>query len=140
MALDHGRAWLEKETGRWRQLALSLPSLGVKPQGAPALAGLMSAGAASPAPAQRTLAPAGANFEIKLLVGPDPTPEGKGLSRLDVVLTMLDRLGDFSGAHVTLWQGSVARTQHTDALGKVTFDGLPGDQLASMSLTVTLPD
>lgn len=139
VALDYGRAWLERETGRWRRLALSLPTLGMVPQRAPALAGLMDDSAATPSSAQRTVAPTDANFEIKLVVEPD-TMAGKGLYRLDVALTLYDRFGDFSGVQITLsWNGAV-HTQETDVLGKVTFTGLPGDQLPSMSLTVTLPD
>jgi hypothetical protein len=139
VALDYGRAWLEKETGRWRQLWLSLPTLGDRQQRAPALAGLMGEVAVPPPSVHRTLAPANANFEIELTVVPDPTSDDADLCRVDVALTLQDRFGDFSAVQVTLLWGSDARTEETDALGQVSFTGLPCDQLASMRLIVTLP-
>jgi len=140
VALDRGRAWLERETGRWRQLWLSLPTLGDTSQRAPALAGLMGDAAESPASAQWTLAPDDAHFEIRLAIEPDTTAAEAALCWLEVVLTLRDRFGDFSGVPVTLLWGGDAHRQETDALGKVSFAGLPADQLASMSLAVTLPD
>ncbi len=139
VALDYGRAWLERETGRWRRLVLGLPTLGMLAQRAPALVGLMDDSTVTPAPVQRTCAPADANFEIKLVVGPDTTAVEQDLYRLDVALTLHDRFGDFSGVQITLTWNSTACMQETNVLGKVTFTGLSGDQLPSMSLTVTLP-
>jgi hypothetical protein len=140
--LDAGQAWLERETGRWRQLWLSLPALGQNPGEAPALAGLMSAASSVTAPNQGslTLAPANANFELSLTLTPDPTSTHPNTYRLEVDLSLTERFGDFSGADVTLWWGSSARSQKTNALGEAVFSGLPGDQLASMKLMVSLPD
>jgi hypothetical protein len=141
VALDYGRAWLEQETGRWRQLWLSLATLGRGQALAPVLVGLMGDVAVSPSPAQGILniAPADANFEIKLTVTPEPTVADEDLCRVDVALTLKDRFGDFSGAQIILFWGDTAHMQETDALGKVSFRGLPCDQVVSMSLTVTLP-
>ncbi len=142
IALDHGRAWLEQETGHWRQVWLSLSDLGRGPAATPALVGLMTDEATEPAPARRSLnvAPTGADFEIKLNVVSEPASAGKELCRVDAALTLKNRFGDFSGAQVTLLWDDTAHTQETDALGKVSFAGLPCDQLDSMSLTVVLPE
>jgi hypothetical protein len=140
--MDHGRAWLEQETGRWRQVWLSLAELGRGPAVAPALVGLMTDEATESATARGALnvAPTGARFEIKLNVVSEPASAGKELCRVDAALTLKNRFGDFSGAQVTLLWGDTAHTQETDALGKVSFGGLPCDQLDSMSLTVVLPE
>jgi hypothetical protein len=142
IALDYGRAWLEQETGRWRQVWFSLATLGGRPKATHALFGLMTDGGQEPSPAQRSLnvAPSGADFEIKLNVVSEPTSAGDALCRVDAALTLKNRFGDFSGARVTLLWGDTAFTQQTDALGKVSFGGLPCDQLDSMSLTVVLPE
>jgi hypothetical protein len=141
IALDHGRAWLDQETGRWRQVWLSLATLGGGPRAAPALAGLMTDGIQEPSPVQESLdvAPIGADFEIKLNVVSEPTSAGEVLCRVDVALTLKNRFGDFSGAQVTLLWGDTAHTQQTDALGKVSFSGLPCNQLDFMSLMVVFP-
>jgi hypothetical protein len=142
IALDHGRAWLEQETGRLRQVWLSLADLGRGPAAAPVLVGLMTDEAAETAPARGslTVAPSGADFEIKLNVVSEPAPAGEALCRVNVALSLKNRFGDFSGAQVTLLWGDTAHTQQTDALGKVSFSGVPCDQLDSMSLTVVLPE
>jgi hypothetical protein len=142
IALDHGRGWLEQETGRWRQVRLSLSDLGRGPAAAPALVGLMADETVEPLPARGSLniAPPGADFEIKLRVVSETASAGGALCRVDAALTLRNRFGDFSGAQVTLLWGDTAHTQATDALGKVSFSGLPWDQLDSMSLTVVLPE
>jgi hypothetical protein len=140
VALESGRAWLEQETGRWRQLVLSLPTLVSGPQRAPAVMGLMGDEDAAPEAAQQTLAPDEANFEIKLAVAPDKAEAGTELCRLDIVLTLFDRLGDFSGVPVVLSWGNEEQTLETDPLGKVSFMELPCDQLPIMRLTVKLPE
>jgi hypothetical protein len=86
------------------------------------------------------LAPAGANFELRLTLTPDPDTTNPDRYRLEVDLSLIDRFGDFSGAEVILWWGSSAQSKKTNALGEAVFSGLPGDQLASMKLMVSLPD
>ena len=139
--LKWGRAWLQRGTARWERIqVLVLPTLGSSQEMAPALAGLMSDAEMSSDIAQRTIAPQDAHFELKLVVAPESERPDEGLCRLDVALTLHDRFGDFSGAHVTLAWGEDVQTGETDTLGKVSFSALPCDQLASMSLTVTLPE
>lgn len=142
VAWDHGRAWLERETDNWRQVWLTLGNVmgGQTPALAPV--GIMADGAKVPAPSQATLtlAPDQADFELKLVVVPEPTSVGDGLCRVEVALTLKDRFGDFSGAQVTLLWGDQTFSQETDVLGKVVFSGLPCDQVPAMSLTLVLPE
>jgi hypothetical protein len=137
-ALEVGRAWLEQESGRWRQVAVALVNLGQTTGSAPALSGLMGkpAAAASTGPRRLTIAPPEAGFELEINVSPD----GDEACRVVVSLTLLDRFGDFSGAQVTLQWGSDVQIKQTDILGEATFRGLPCDQLDHMNLTMTLPD
>jgi hypothetical protein len=138
---EFGRAWLEQETGRWRQISLALVDLGSQAGTSTALSGLMSGTIAS-APAQDslTLTPPEANFELTLLVLPDPLGGSDNLAQIKVVLTLLDRFGDFSGAWVTLQWADQVRSQKTNVLGEVIFANLPREQLDRMELTITLPD
>jgi hypothetical protein len=138
---EFGRAWLEQETGRWRQISLALVDLGSQAGTSTALSGLMSGTIAS-APAQDslTLTPLEANFELTLLVLPDPLGGSDDLAQIKVVLTLLDRFGDFSGARVTLQWADQVRSQETNVLGEVIFANLPREQLDRMELTITLPD
>lgn len=137
--LTHGRAWLEQETGRWCQLMLSLATLGQAPHGTPALAGLMSLtpSSASVLGAIEIISPDD-NYEIKLVVVADPTAAAEDLCRVEVAVSCQDRFGDFSGIEVTLGWGDSARTGETDALGRVSFEGLPRQQLPFMNLSVVL--
>lgn len=137
-AFAQGRAWLEQESGRWRQVAVALANLGQPSGSAPALSGLMSDAVKTTGPKSRSLAlvPAEAGFELEITV----SPEGDDLCRVVVSLTLLDRFGDFSGAQVTLQWGSEVQVAQTDPLGEATFRGLPCDQFDHMNLTLTLPD
>jgi len=140
VALEQGRGWLERGTKRWRRLQLSLPSLKQGHQPAPALSGMMgteSGGAVTPGNVIH-VNPENADFEVTLTLRPTPKKDGD-LYRLDVIVTLLEQFGDFSGVEVTLSDGETARQQLTDSLGKVSFDGLPIDRLTEMSVTLTLP-
>lgn len=139
IALTHGRAWLEKETGRWRQLVLSLATLDQAPHGVSALAGLMSLApsAASVLGTIEVISP-DENYEIKLAVVADPTAAAEDLCRVEVAVSCQDRFGDFSGIEVTLGWGDSAHTRETDALGRVSFASLPREQLPFMNLGVVL--
>jgi hypothetical protein len=86
------------------------------------------------------LTPLEANFELTLLVLPDPLGGSDDLAQIKVVLTLLDRFGDFSGARVTLQWADQVRSQETNVLGEVIFANLPREQLDRMELTITLPD
>lgn len=139
-ALEQGQAWLDEETDRWRQLWLSLPTLGRSLPPAPALAGLMTE---IPVPLSSRqgvtwIAPAEAQFELQLAVKSDPAEQDR--CQLEVAVTLKDRFGDFSGVKLTLLWGERAQLKVTDAQGEVTFSGLPVDQLPAMRLLVTLPD
>ena len=139
-ALDYGRVWLDAQTGRWRQLRLSLSSLTSGPAGAPALAGLMGAESSASMPGTLYVVGPNAVVEIRIRVVPEPTPTDPNLCRLEVDLTLKDRFGDFSGVEVTLLRDRAAYAQYTNAQGEVAFSGLPSDQLATMSLIVILPE
>jgi hypothetical protein len=139
IALTHGRAWLEQETGRWRQLVLSLATLGQGPHGTPALAGLMSlAPSAASVLGDIEIISPDDNYEIKLAVVSDSTAAAEDMCRVEVAVSCQDRFGDFSGIEVTLWWGGSAHTRETDALGRVSFEGLPCQQLPFMNLGVVL--
>ncbi|MFN8456668.1 MAG: hypothetical protein U0401_18705, partial [Anaerolineae bacterium] len=135
----HGRAWLEQETGRWRQLALSLAALGQAPQGTPTLAGMMSLApsASSILGAIEIISPDN-NYEVKLAVVAEPTATAEELCRVEVAVSYQHRFGDFSGIEVTLWWGDSVHTKETDALGRASFAGLPCQQLSFMNLGVVL--
>lgn len=137
---DLGRTWVEPKTGRWRQVSVALANLGRQHGQAAALKGLMSEAIETPpAPYSLTIAPNEANFELELTFSPDPTGGVANLCQLGVTLTLLDRLGDFSGVQVTLQWGRQVYTGKTNSLGEVTFPQLPCDQLEQMNLIVTLP-
>lgn len=136
--LAMGRAWLEQESGRWRQVAVALANLGQPGGSTPALSGMMSQAVKTAPGGQRnlSLAPAEAGFELEI----STTPESETMCRLVVTLTLLDHFGDFSGAQVTVQWGNQVYVEETNALGEAIFRGLPQAQLDHMSLTVTLPD
>jgi hypothetical protein len=145
VALEQGRAWLEKETGRWRRLWIPLASLGStlirdeSPPRTPALAGLMGAEAsATPILGTTEIVPPAGDFEIKLMVMADSATTDADLCQVHVAISLKNRFGDFSGLGVTLYWGDSAHTRETDALGLVSFKGLPVQQLESMSLMVSL--
>ena len=142
--LMQGRAWLEPVTQRWREVQLHLGQLltGADAQPAYALAGLMGEGAAPDPPVTLSghFAPELANFELALVVTLEPAPAGEKQCQLEVIVTLHDALGDYSGVAVTLTWGDQARTGTTDSLGKVIFAHLPCGELPAISLMVTLPD
>jgi hypothetical protein len=141
MVRDYGRIWLEQETGRWRQLWLSLAALGNAPQKAPALTGMM--GLDSPPPnvvGEWSITSPDANIEIKLVITADPTAAAKDQCRIDIALTLKDYFGDFSGVQITLLWAESVYIKETDAWGKASFSQLPCHQLPLMSLQIVLPD
>jgi hypothetical protein len=146
IAFDQGRAWLERETGRWRQLWLSLTDLGQTLamgetlEGGLALEGLMQVTEPSiPVLSSMAIASPDGSFDLKLIVGPDPTAGGEALCLVEGAITLEERFGDFSGVRITLLWGDTSTVQKTDTLGKVSFTGLPCGQLVSMSMIVELP-
>lgn len=142
ISLEHGRAWLERTTKRWRQLQLTLPTLPAGAEGTTALAGFLSgdAGGASPVTGTRQIAPSEAHFELSLLVMPAPVNETDKRCILEVALTLHERFGNFAGIDLWLFWGAEARHQQTDSLGKAIFTDLPCDQLPAMQLIIRLPD
>lgn len=143
-SLAQGRAWLEPLTQRWHEVQLYLGQLlaGANAQPAYALAGLMGEDVSSDKPVKflGRFAPELANFELTLVVTPEPTQTGEPQCQLEVIVTRHGALGDYSGVAVTLTWGDDVRTGTTDSLGKAIFGHLPCEELPAMSLTVTLSD
>lgn len=143
-SLAQGRAWLEPLTQRWREVQLYLGGLLTGPNAQPAyaLTGLMSEDMFSDKPVTFSgrFAPELADFELALVVTPEPAPAGEQQCRLEVLITLHGALGDYSGVAVTLTWGDGVRTGTTDSLGKAIFEHLPCGELPAMSLTIVLPD
>jgi hypothetical protein len=142
--LAQGRAWLEPLTQRWREVQLYLDQLLTGPDARPAyaLAGLMGEGAPSdwPVTLSGRFAPELANFELTLVVTPEPALAGEMQCQLEVTITLHDSFGDYSGVAVPLSWGDQGRTGTTDSLGKVIFEHLPCWELLATSLMLRLPD
>lgn len=136
---DYGQGWIERAGEAWRQVEVFLGNLGRPGEFAPALAGLMSAGAdREPASAGLAVAPEGANFELH--IGVVAHPEDDQLCDLEVTLTLYDRFGDYSGVEVTLLHERAVQQAVTDSLGKVRFAALNCDELKTARLVVHLPE
>jgi hypothetical protein len=140
VALGGGRAWLDEQTGRWRQIEMALSSLEGGAPGAPALAGLMGDETSEPILGSFTVIGSDANFEMKVRAVPESPDAGGDTCRLEVDVALRDRFGDFSGVQVTLLHDQAADTQFTNAQGEAVFSGVPTDRLAVMNLIVILPD
>jgi hypothetical protein len=140
MTLEYGRAWLDSQTGHWRQVWLSLSSLGGGLEQAPALAGIMGTEKASePRPAAIHVARPDAGFEIKVTVKPEPQVGDEERCRLDVDVALKERFGDFSGVRVALLHEGQVDSQVTNSQGEVSFGGFPCGRLPMMSLVVIPP-
>ncbi|MEM7028156.1 MAG: hypothetical protein AAF629_01090 [Chloroflexota bacterium] len=140
-AFEFGQAWLEQESGRWRQIVLSLSSLGT--QGTPnaALSGLMSGSTDTETFEQqsRVIAPFGADFELEIIFSPLASSSAQNACQVTILLTRFNHFGDFSGASITLQGDDQIHSQETNALGEVIFAEIPCDQLNTMRLSMTLP-
>jgi len=137
VALAQGKAWVEQATGTWRKVSLSLAALTTPPTASPALSGLMRADSAA-APqmgASFTLAPDEANFELTATL----LPTDQAHCNLEVIVTLFDRLGDFSGVELTLSWGDQAITQTTDDQGEAVFADLPCAEVPTIQLWLDLP-
>lgn len=141
--IEHGRAWLESATERWRQVELSLADLRVGAEGtAPAMVGLMSddAGSSGATQASLQIAPENSGFELSLIVSMDANAGTADLYRAEVLLTLFDRLGDYSGVELYLTSHETRQHAITDKQGRAHFTNLPAAQLTSMHLTVLFPE
>ncbi len=140
--VEHGRAWLEAGTERWRQVQLSLAGLQFGPAGQLATTGLMSEDQPTAARAEGALqvAPPEASFELTLVVLPDRTAAEPNLYQAEVMLTLLDRFGDYAGIDLYLFWDGTTQQATTDQLGRALFTALPQTQIKAMSLIVILPD
>ena len=141
-ALAHGRAWQNQVTGQWRQVQISLAGLLTPPSASPALQGLMRdpADPASAPLGHLSLAPDEANFDLELTLVPDAAPSDESRCTVQAVITLHDRLGDFSGVTLNLLWGESVQTEVTDVQGQVTFTDLPREALKTMELLVKLPE
>lgn len=146
VTLADGIAWLEEGTNAWRRFLPSLSNFQIPGESPVAIGGYLSGEDKQEAEQRseegRTLhfSPEKANFEMKVQVQPDLSVTQKNFCLLNITVTLLDRLGDFSGVQISLiWNGNLL-TKITDSLGKVQFSKFPCDQLFSMNLVVTLPE
>lgn len=136
-AIDHGQAWVDRLTERWRQVELTLPTIHLGNMPIPQTAnGFLDDQNAL----QHTIPilPEGANFELMLSIESDPANDG--LFQLEAIINLFDRFGDFSGVEMTLRWGNTAYSAITDTLGRAIFSHLPVEQLATMRLQVNLPE
>lgn len=140
--IEHGRAWLEAGTQRWRQVQLSLFNLHLYAAGQPAVIGLMSDERPDPAAVAGTLqvAPQDAGFELTIAVSPDPSAAAPVLYQAEVMLTLFDRFGDYAGVDLYLMWDETIRQATTDYFGRAMFTDLPPMQIKAMSLIVVLPN
>ena len=137
--IEHGRAWLESESQRWRQIEVSLSGLTMGSPDTQAAVGLMSdESAQAVASGGLQLTPDDSNFELDVVISPDEN--SPALCQADVTVTLIDRFGDYSGSVVYLaWEETVNHGS-TDELGRVRFSSLPKTKLNKMNLTVVFPD
>ena len=139
--IEHGRAWLDGASKLWRQVQVSFADLTLGALGQPAVAGLMSDDLtlAQPAKGIMQVAPQGASFELTVAVSPDPAATEPAVYQAEVMLTLFERFGDYSGVELYLLWEDLAQQATTDAFGRARFTGLPSGQITAMSLIVVLP-
>jgi len=139
--IEHGRAWLDSASNLWRQVQLSLAELTFGAGGQPAVAGLMSdeLSAAQPSTGVMQVAPQGASFELTVAVSPDPAMTDPSIYQAEVILTLFERFGDYSGVELYLLWEDISQQATTDAFGRARFTGLPSGSITAMSLIVVLP-
>lgn len=139
--IDHGRAWLDGASKLWRQVQVSFADLTLGSIGQPAVAGLMSddLSVAQPPKGIMQVAPQGASFELTVAVSPDPAATESAIYQAEVMLTLFERFGDYSGVELYLLWEDIAQQATTDAFGRARFSGLPSGQITAMSLIVVLP-
>lgn len=137
-----GRAWLDASTQRWRQVQISLADLHFGPTNQSAVAGLMSDETPAGSGMQGTLqvAPPDSGFELTIAVSADLAATDPNLYQAEIMVTLLDRFGNYSGVDLYLLWDDVTRQTTTDAFGRARFTGLPAAQVKAMSLTVVFPD
>jgi hypothetical protein len=138
----HGRAWVDGGTENWRRLQVSLADLQLAPPPAPALTGLMSDMAATRPINLSTLhvAPAQGGFDLSLAVQKELANPNEEQFQVEVMLTLLDRFGDYAGVDLYLSWDDVTRQATTNAFGRALFTGLPATHAKAMSLVVIFPD
>ena len=140
VAIEQGRAWIDRQTERWRQVRFVLTGLSLGGQPTPAFSGFMSAEAKTTNTQQAELyiAPEGADLQVQVHVIPEPDPHAVHC-QLEVNVDWQDGFGDYSGAVVRLIQAGRVDSQTTDALGKARFNNLPLD-LDGIEVQVTTPE
>jgi hypothetical protein len=138
---EYGRSWRDELTGGWRQLELMLSHLRGPQTNAPALAGRLHA-ARDPegdtSGASLHAAPESAQFELRVLWRRQAQSGEHCL--LEVVITLYDRFGDYSGVEVLLQTEDRVHVATTNALGKVEFGELTCADLGSMRLLIRMPE
>jgi hypothetical protein len=139
MSVRGGFAWFERGTDRLRQLRIFLATWETGQTATPALSGLMRVeGEEVPTVQTLHVIPEGVGLDATFTVKPDAPIEG--LCQVEVTIAVQDHFGDFSGTQVTLLWDDTARSGVTNALGEVTFAGLPCAALTAMELLVVLPE
>jgi len=147
VALSYGRAWQDRLNGAWRQVEIVFANLGVSQETGPmwALAGLQGGEVPPPAESAPLYLIEEAHFELRIQVSPESDAAKSelleaALCRLDLVVTLFDRFGDFGGVEITLLYEGEVRTVKTDTLGRAHFAHVPRAQLQAMRLIVLLPE
>lgn len=140
--INHGRGWLEEGSRRWRQLEISFTGLHLSTTASPLLIGTMSE--------ERTdkeitmgeihVIPQDANFELSITVSPDTIVSNQSFHKMEVMVTLSDRFGDYSGVDLILSYAEVTKHSTTNSLGHAIFTRLPTQYIQLMTLNVSLPD
>lgn len=139
--IEHGRGWVEAETAKWRRLQIAFTGLQSGIAGSPALVGMMSDAGTTARRSTDALsvAPAESGFEVAISVLPNAGSSEKTTCQVEVLLTLHERFGDYSGVDLILQWDDTSREVTTDRLGRAIFTDLPYDQVKAMSLIVLLP-
>lgn len=153
--IEHGRIWLDQSSEQVRQVSVALGELLTPIQPNAATAGLMggppATGESTDGGSNQSRAlsgivdlPAQSGLEVKVMAEPMRATSSAAADAADphyqvqVAVTPLDRLGDYSGIGVTLRWDDIVLSEETDATGIARFDQLQSSALSSMSLTVSV--
>jgi hypothetical protein len=149
--IEHGWAWVEQLGGRWRELRLSLQELDFT-RGSPAvLQGMMGndvdeeaastedvSSRAIQSYAQLSVEPEDAAFDLRVLISRVEAPAGSMCS-VDVIASLHDRFGDYSGVDVHLRLDAEELIASTDIEGVAHFPSVPCHALRNAYLVIRLP-
>lgn len=136
--LTQGRAWVDDVTAQWRQVQFTFADLRLDPPTSSTAAGLMGDEMPVDAP-QGTLqfALPDSGFEVTVIVSPEVVAERY---RAEIILTLHERFGDYSGIELYLTWDEATYQATTDAMGRALFTDLPADRLQAMKLLVVFAE